>query len=281
MILAPFNILYKFRPELNLKILFRLKQGYSLNLKNPCTYNEKLQWIKLNDRNSLMPICCDKYTVRDYVKKQGCEEILNCLLWHGFNPQEIPFDTLPAKFVIKATHGSTLNIICKDKSKLNKKAVVKECTKWLKTTFLPCYGEWFYGIEQPRIIIEKYIESADDEPLKDYKVFCFGGQPRLIRIDIDRFSDHKQIFYDCNWNRIEGVGMGFPASEREIQRPDCLDDLKRYAALLSAPFRHARVDFYIVGNRIFFGEITFTNGAGFDRFTPYSFDLTLGTLLDL
>src|SRR5690625_4737541 len=119
-ILTPMNLLYKISPKLCLKILFRLKTGYKLNLENPTTYNEKLQWIKLYDRDPLMAKCADKYTVRDYVKAEGCEEILNDLLWEGFNPDEIPFDDLPEQFVIKVTHGSTFNIICKDKSQLDK-----------------------------------------------------------------------------------------------------------------------------------------------------------------
>lgn len=280
-VLTPFNVLYKFCPELDLKILFWLKQGYRLNLENPRTYNEKLQWIKLYDKNPLMPICCDKYHVRTYVRECGCEEILNNLFWEGFDPQDIPFDRLPEKFVIKATHGSTLNYICKDKKELNKNVLVKMCNKWLKSRFLPCYGEWFYGMENPRIIIESFIESADDEQLRDYKVFCFNGQPKLIRVDTDRFTKHKTNFYDCCWNKVEGAGMGFPLSERNIKRPECLNKLLEYASILSAPFRHARVDFYIVRNRIFFGEITFTNGAGFDRFSSYSFDYIMGTWIKL
>src|SRR5699024_2222235 len=111
LILSPFNLLYKISPEIDLKVLFYLKQHYRLNLKNPKTYNEKLQWIKLYDKNPLMPKCCDKYTVREFVKNQGCGEILNDLIWEGFSPEDIPFDQLPPKYVIKVTHGSTFNII--------------------------------------------------------------------------------------------------------------------------------------------------------------------------
>lgn len=280
-ILTPFNVLYKFSPESTLKILFRIKLGYSLNLKNPKTYNEKLQWIKLYDRNPLMPMCCDKFTVRQYIEERGCKELLNILIWQGFNPDEIPFDELPDKFVLKITHGSTFNIICKDKSKLNPKTVIEKCHKWLKVKFLPCYGEWFYGIEPPRIIIEKYIESADDEQLRDYKVFCFNGEPKMIRIDTDRFTHHKMDFYDCCWNKIYDAGMGFDISGRDFQKPDCLDALLNYAKKLSRPFLHARIDFYIVKSKIIFGEITFTNGAGFDKCSSYDFDLRMGNWIDL
>lgn len=280
-LLMPFNLLYKLSPKLDLYLLFRLKQGYSLNLENPKTYNEKLQWIKLNDKNPLMPICCDKYKVRQYVKERKCEETLNRLIWEGFNPKDIPFNKLPEKYVIKVTHGSTFNIIQDGSKTLNSQDIIKKCNKWLKTEFLPCYGEWFYGKEKPRIIIEDFIESHDDKQLRDYKVFCFNGVPRLIRIDTDRFTEHKMDFFDVEWNRIKSAGMGYPTSNKAFSKPERLDDLLKFASLLSQPFYHARVDFYIVENHIYFGEITFTNGAGFDKFSSYDFDLMLGNWLDL
>lgn len=280
-ILFPFNLLYKVSPELDLKVLFFLKQGYTLNLKNPKTYNEKLQWIKLYDKNSLMPICCDKYSVRTYLEQRGCGEILNNLIWQGFDPNDIPFSDLPKKYVIKVTHGSTFNIIQDGSKEISPKDVIEKCKKWLNVKFLPCYGEWFYGLEKPRVIIEDYIESHDDEQLRDYKVFCFNGVPRLIRIDTDRFTEHKMDFFDVNWNKVIGAGMGFPNSNREFSKPNCLDKLLKYSSILSQPFHHARVDFYIVDDQIYFGEITFTNGAGFDKFSTYDFDLMLGNWLDL
>lgn len=281
MIMTPFNWLYKISPRKELEILFRLKQGYKLNLDAPKTFNEKLQWIKLYDHNPLMPKCCDKYAVRQFVEEQGCGSILNTLLWEGFNPEDIPFDTLPDKYVIKVTHGSTFNIIVKDAKTLDRAKAVSDCKRWLKEKFLPCYGEWFYGVEPPRVIVEAFIESADDEQLRDYKVFCFNGKPRMIRVDTDRFTDHKMDFFNTEWERIEGAGMGYDTSNRDFESPSCLKDLQRYASMLSEPFKHARVDFYIVKDRIIFGEITFTNGAGFDRFSSHSFDLLVGSWLDL
>lgn len=282
-ILSPFNLLYKLSPELDLKLLFFLKQGYRLNLGNPKTYNEKLQWIKLNYKNENMAMCCDKYTVREYVKSKGCSDILNDLLWQGTDPAKIPFNDLPETFVIKVTHGSTFNIICKNKKSINKKDVINKCNIWLKRKFLPCYGEWFYGRVKPRIIVEKFIESSDDEQLRDYKVFCFNGEPKIIRVDTDRYSKHKMDFFDCEWNSISNVRMGmkYPNSNRLFSKPECLDYLLECARKLSSDFLHARVDFYIVNNKVIFGEITFTNGAGFDKFYPYDFDLKLGGYLDL
>lgn len=280
-ILTPFNILYRISPELDLKILFRLKQGYPLNLKNPGTYNEKIQWIKLYDKNPLMPKCCDKYAVREFVQKQGCGKILNDLLWQGFHPEEIPFDSLPERFVIKATHGSTFNIICTDKNKLNREKVIKTCRNWMKEKFLPCYGEWFYGIEKPRVIVEKYIESDDGGQLKDYKIYCFHGEPEYIRVVSDRFTNQRDNVFTKEWKELKGVYMGHGYSGCQIQKPGCLEEMLSYARKLSRPFQHARVDFYVVRNTVVFGEITFTNGAGFDSFSSYEFDLMMGNCLTL
>lgn len=280
-ILTPFNLLYRIHPKLELQLLFKLKCRYKLNLKNPITYNEKLQWIKLYDRNPLMPKCCDKYTVREYVNSKDCGEILNALLWEGVNPEDIPFDVLPKQYVIKVTHGSTFNIICTDSSKLDRQDVIAKCKKWLKAKFLPCYGEWFYGIERPRIIVEKYLEGGK-EGLHDYKVYCFNGIPRYISIDSNRGTgEHTKDIYDTQWNLMHGYEMAYKASEVPKPKPSFLDDLLKYSKILSEDFLHARVDFFVVENNIFFGEITFTNSAGFGNVSPYEFAKKMGDYLEL
>ncbi len=279
-ILFPFNVLYKVSPEFTLCVLYALKQKRWPNINNPKLYTEKIQWIKLHDKNSLMPVCCDKYLVRQYVKQQGCGEILNELLWEGENPNEIPFDLLPEKFVIKVTHGSTFNIICKDKNTLDKDDVVKKCSRWLNEKFLPCYGEWFYGIEKPRVIVEKYLENENSGQLTDYKVYCFNGKAAYIMVYFDRFKSHKRSIYDSKWNYIEDEGAGFSCGGDMIEKPQCLEKLIEYAEKLSAPFYHARVDFYIVDGKIVFGEITFTSGAGFNKY-GIKLDKKMGNLLDI
>ena len=279
-ILTPFNVLYKISPKTELRLLFKIKQGYKLNLKNPKTFNEKIQWIKLNDKNPLMPKCVDKYTVREYVESKGCKDILNDLLWEGFNPDDIPFDTLPNKFVIKVTHGSTFNIICTDKSKLDIEDAKKKLKIWLKEKFLPCYGEWFYGVEKPRIIVEKFIESK--EGLKDYKVFCFNGKPMYIGVYSDRYKGKtKQELYDINWKEINEHTGNFDVKNKKTKKPKYLKDLIKYSKILSEDFNHARVDFFIENEKIIFGEITFTSGAGFDKFSSKEFDEKMGSLLEL
>lgn len=279
MVLAPFNLLYKINPALELKLMFKLKQGYCLNLQNPKTFNEKLQWIKLYDKNEWMPKCCDKYAVREYIQKMGGVDLLNILYWHGTNPNEIPYDTLPDKFVIKVTHGSTFNIIVTDKSKLDKEDTKNKLNRWLKIKFIPCYGEWFYGKVPPQIIIEQYLEDGHSNDLYDYKVFCFNGKAKLVDVHCGRFGTHKRNIYDLDWN-LQKVNFKYENFEG-IDKPAVLDELIRRAEILSSAFYHARVDFFIVNNKIYFGEITFTNGAGFDHITPYEFDLKMGSWLNL
>ncbi len=282
LLLTPFHLLYRISPKLDLQLLFRLKLGYSLNWDHPRTYNEKLQWIKLYDKNPLMPICCDKYTVRSYIEQRGYGHLLNHLLWQGFDPEEIPFDTLPERFVIKATHGSTFNIICTEKSTLDQKTVIKKCKKWLKEPFLPCYGEWFYGIERPRIIVEEYLEGDDGQPLFDYKLFCFNGVPKMLYVDTWKDGHHAINAYDMEFQLLRGVRLGYPNDEETVvKRPAALEEMKRIAADLARDFLHVRVDLYYTHGRIYFGELTFTKSAGFGRITPHSFDEQMGDWLTL
>lgn len=281
-ILTPFNLVYKINPRLELKLLFFLKQRRRLNLDNPRTYNEKLQWIKLYDRNPLMPKCCDKYTVREYVENKGCGNLLNELFWEGFEPENIPFNELPEQFVIKVTHGSSFNIICGEKSRLDQKETIDKCRKWLKAKYLCCYGEWFYGLEKPRIIVERYLDGGK-EGLKDYKVYCFNGIPRYIGVDsgVRGEKSHCKDIYDTDWNLLKGYEMAYPNSGISVPKPKQLDKLLGYAEVLSKDFLHARVDFYIVDEKIIFGEITFTNSAGFGRVHPEKFALDMGRYLQL
>ena len=281
LILTPLNILYSISPRLTLRVLYRLKQGRKLDLEDPKTYTEKLQWIKLFYKNPLMPKLVDKYTVRRYVEER-CPEILNGLIWQGFDPKKIPWDKLPEKCVIKVTHGSGLNIICKNTKLIDRNKTEKILRKWLDYKFIKCYGEWFYGVERPRIIIEEYLDNETGEPPEDYKVMCFSGNPEYIIVDTDRFVGHKRNIYTSDWKFLKKVKMDFP-NDKPIEPPakEITKKLLYYAKELSRDFPHARIDLYIVKNKIYFGEITFTNGAGFDTVTPYEFDLEMGNKMKL
>ena len=277
-ILFPLNLLHRISPKLTLKILFRLKTHHKLNLKNPVSFNEKLQWVKLNYKNPLLPKLVDKYSVRDYIAAKA-PELLTKLYWQGFNANDIPWDELPEKFVLKVTHGSSYNIICKDKNALDKKACAKKLNKWLKEKFLRCYGEWFYGIEKPRIIIEEFLDTKTGKVPDDYKVYCFNGKPEYVLLCTGRFEDTKSTMYDTNWV-YQNVRLGYK-SNSETPKPENLDELLKYAKLLCEDFPHVRVDLYNINGKIYFGELTFTDGAGFDRIEPYDFDLKLGNLFKL
>lgn len=280
-ILTPMNLLYRINPKGTLKILYRIKTGRKLNLDNPKCFNEKIQWIKLYYRNDLLPVCSDKYEVRQYIKECGCENILDRLLWNGLNPYEIPFEDLPDKFVIKVTHGQGYNMICRDKSKLNIPKTIRKLKRWLKEKYIPCYGEWFYGIIKPRIIIEEFLEDGEKETPIDYKVYCFHGEPKLINVHVDRFTNHRSNLYDLDWNIIKQVNTKYVASNLSIEKPSTLNQMLEYARKLSADFIHVRVDFYIIHSKIYFGELTFTDSAGFDKFTPIEFEELMGSWIHL
>lgn len=284
-VLAPFNALYAVSPEMCLKALFRLHHGYSLDLENPKTFSEKIQWIKLYDHNPLMPRCADKYEVRGYVEERGCGKYLNDLLWHGTDPAQIPFDELPEKYVVKVTHGSTFNVIVDGSEPVDREAAVAKCRKWLDAKFLPCYGEWFYGRSggvEPSIVVERFLESDGGNGLDDYKLFVMNGKVVLTLVCTGRTANaHFEDYYDNEWNLIEGCDMGEKRSGKAIPKPACFEEMVAAAEALAAPFNHARVDFYIVSGKPIFGEITFTSGSGFDKFHPYEFDLELGSMLEL
>lgn len=286
-ILAPLNQLYKFNPKIVIQLIFYLKQRKKLDLDNPRTYNEKLNWMKLNYRNDLMPICADKYTVRQYVEECGCGELLTKMLWHGYDPSKIPFDILPDKFVIKVTHGSGGNIICKNKKQLNISEVIRKLNLKLKEKYIPAYGEWFYGIIEPSIIIEEFLSEDGDEIPLDYKMFCFNnidGKDGVgfTVVDTDRFTYHKRKVFDNEWNEKNDTIVNFPYDNNTvISKPKVFEKMKMYASKLAKPFPHARVDFYVVNDKLYFGEITFMSDAGYGKITPENFSIKMGEWIDL
>ncbi|MGH4140380.1 ATP-grasp fold amidoligase family protein [Clostridium sp.] len=286
LLLIPMNILYIMSPKTELKLMFYLKHGYKLNLDNPKTYNEKLNWIKLYYHNELMPVCADKYAVRQYVNDCGCGDILNDLLWEGFDASEIPFDDLPKQFVIKVTHGSGNNIICKNKDELNKEKTRKQLNKWLKNKYLPCYGEWFYGVVKPRIIIETFLCENNLNIPEDYKMFYFNNKEGAEGVGVtaiysDKFINQNSTLYDAEWNILSDVFFDNLPNNNLFEKPELYEKMIDYAKILSFPFPHVRVDFYVIREKIYFGELTFINGAGFDKITPHSFDEIMGNWIKL
>ena len=256
---------------------YRSRTGHELNLANPTRFTEKLQWLKLFYRDDNIKVTTDKYTVREYLKNKGYEHILNDLIGAYDTPDDIDFNSLPDKFVLKLSHGSGWNIICKDKSRLNLPIYKLIIKSWMKQN-LYIYGrEWNYKDLEPKIIIEKYLDNNDGQ-LTDYKFFCFNGKPHFVQIDHDRFSHHKQTYYDMNW-RILNVQTGHETLTEDC--PQNFEEMKSIATELSKPFPHVRIDFYNVNNKIYFGEFTYFDGSGFYTFEPDNTDFAWGKLLEL
>lgn len=248
---------------------FRAELGKSLDLDNPRTFNEKLQWLKLYNRKPEYTMMVDKYKVREYIARTLGEEYLIPLLGVWDDPDEIDFDALPNQFVLKCNHNSGLGMcICKDKSKLDIPKVKAELRKGLKENYYIRHREWPYKDVQRKIIAEKYLTNDGDESeLSDYKVLCFNGKAKLIEIHRGRFSKyHTQDFYDTEWNKTAFEQPGISLSDENMERPPFADKMLELSEKLAEGIPHVRIDWYYTGGGLKFGEITFYDGAGFDGF---------------
>ena len=265
-----------------IKIQYRIKTGRKLNLKNPKRYSEKLQLYKLNYRDPLMQMCVDKYEVREYVKKCGYNEILNPLIGIYSRPEDINFEALPDKFVIKDTLGGGGNevIICTDKNSFDIESAKKELLKWIKNKKGKNAGrEWVYDKGKSRIIIEEYIQSDfDNGGLIDYKFFCFDGKVYYVYGMAGRNLGQKvQIgIFDRDFNLLPYQRLGEEKLSVDIEKPVNYDEMIKCAEVLSKKFPHARIDLYNQNGKIIFGEITFFNASGYMSFKPDEFDFILG-----
>lgn len=283
-------IFYKFiifiRPaitdKLYLKLLFFNKLGQWPDLDNPKTFNEKLQWLKLYDHKPEYTIMADKVKAKEWVAERiGWEHIIPTLgVWE--KAEDVDFDLLPDQFVIKCNHNSGIGMyICKDKSKMNQDLVRKELAKGLKEDYYAGKLEWPYKNIPRRILAEEFMVDESGFELKDYKIFNFNGEPVLIEVDFDRFSNHRRNIYTPNWEFID-LEIEYPSdSTRKIAKPSCLDKMLKYARILSKGIPHVRTDFYVINDKIYFGELTFYHGAGTDKFSPKEWENKLGNLIIL
>ena len=266
-------------PEL-LKKWYKKRTGRELNLENPKTFNEKIQWLKLYDNSPLKTKLADKYLVREWIKENLGEEYLIPLLGVYDSFDEIDFDKLPDKFVLKANHGCAWNIIVKDKQKFDKKKAKKKFDKWMKRNYALKAGfEMQYKDIPPKIVAEAFIQDSKGE-LNDYKVLCFNGEPKFIWIDQGRFSNRTENIYDTEWN-LQPFLLTYENSKEEVPPPKNLETMIEFARKLSKDFALVRVDFYNVDGKIYFGEMTFTSASGVDVFKPAEYDLKLGEMLEL
>lgn len=266
-----------------IKLRFRMIFKKKLNLKNPQTYNEKLQWLKLYDRNPEYSKLVDKYEVKQNIaEKLGQEYVIPTLgVWDKF--EDIDFNALPNEFVLKCTHDSGGLVICKDKSKLDFESAKKKINASLKTNYYWQEREWVYKNVKPRIIAEKYMVDESGYELKDYKFFCFNGEVKALFIAKDRNKPGEETkfdFFDENFNHLPFTN-GHPNSEPPYIKPEGFEEMKELAAKISKNIPHVRVDFYNINGKIYFGEITFFHWGGMTPFKPEEWDYKFGEWLVL
>lgn len=262
-----------------IELMFKYRMGYTLNLNNPVTYNEKLQWLKIHNRIPNYINMVDKYEAKKYVAEIiGNKYIIPTLgIWNHFD--EIDFEKLPDQFVLKCTHDSGSVIICKDKSALNKKLAKEKLERSLKKNYFLITREWPYKNVKPRIIAEKFI----GDNIQDYKFFCFAGEPKIMFIATDRGKsdvETKFDFFDMNFNHLPFIN-GHPNVDHKIQKPNNFEKMQEIAKKLSEGIIHVRVDFYDVKGEIYFGELTFFHYSGFVAFNPEDWDYILGEWIKL
>ena len=272
-----------------LKCDYRIKMGHKLNLKDPKRFNEKLQWLKLYNRNPFYNIIVDKYAVREYIKEKIGDEYLIPLLGVWDKIEDVDYSKLPEQFVLKGTNDCGSVMICSDRKKFDFKKAKYILKRATTVKYYYTRGrEWAYKDVQPRIIAEKFMVDESGYELKDYKFFCFNGEPKMIQVNFDRFNksfdksmETKKNLYDTEWNFLPFVHNYPSVSEAQIARPERLEDMLELARTLSKGFPFLRVDFYYINGRIYFGELTLYPASGYGAFTPDEWDYTLGSWIDL
>ncbi len=269
--------------KIYLKIKYRIIMKKKLNLKNPQTFNEKLQWLKLNDRNPEYTKMVDKYEAKKYVSNIIGEEYIIPTLgaWEKF--EDIDFEKLPNQFVIKPTHTSGNVFICKDKSKIDYKKLKKEVNKWLKRRYYYLHREWPYKNAKPRIIAEKCMTSEKQEELIDYKLFCFNGEPKYLCVS-EGMSNHEMAtmsFADMKYNKTKFYRRDYHPFSVLPPKPANLEKMKELARKLSKNMSFIRVDLYEINGRIYFGELTLYPCSGYIPFEPEKYDKVLGDMIIL
>ena len=260
---------------------YKKATGENLDWNHLNTYTEKMQWSKLYDKNPLKTTLSDKYAVRDWIEgKIGSEYLIPLLgVWNNFD--EIDFSKLPTQFVLKTNHASGTNIIVHDKEKLDLDEAEKFFEKALKKNQTFSFGfQLHYDDIEPKIIAEELIQDSEGQ-LNDYKFICFDGEVHYCWVDVGRNTNHKRNVYDLDWNLQDWNQHTYANTDMELPRPKNYDLMIDLAKELCQGFSHVRVDLYNVDGKIYFGEMTFTNGSGFELIHPHSANLHLGSLWDL
>jgi hypothetical protein len=264
--------------------------GKLLNLDNPQTYDEKLWWLKLNNRDPLLTKCSDKYLVREYVQECGLSHILNKLYGVYEDAREIDFSNFNQPTFLKCNHTSGYNIIYYPNKKFDRKDFINRFNFALKQNYYVQSREWNYKNIEPKIIAEEVLYNEDGSLPVDYKFLCFNGEPKLLYMMFGTSNEKGEHaskenrymnIYDMDFN-LTNITQGFNIfKEKKVEKPKLFEEMKRYAKILSSPFECCRVDFYLVKGKIFFGEITFYDGGGCNNTQPTEWDLLIGSWINL
>lgn len=277
-----FKFPFLFSDKQAIMVFWDLRMDYPLNLENPQTFNEKLQWMKLYDRKDLYTTLVDKYAVKEYVsQKIGSEYIIPTIgVWNKV--KEIDWDNLPQSFVLKCTHDSGGLVICRDKKFLDIHSASNKLDKSLKTDYYKLGREWVYKNVPHRIIAEQFMEDKETGELRDYKFFCFNGRVKWLFIATDRQNREEPYFdfFDMDFNHLP-IKSGHPNSPKTPEKPKCFEEMKSIAATLSKGLPHIRVDLYEVNGKVYFGELTFYHHAGTVPFEPKEWDYIFGKEIEL
>lgn len=253
--------------------------GYPLDLKNPMTFNEKIQWMKLYDHDPRYPELIDKLKVKEWVKQMIGEQYVIPTLAIYDNPDMVTLEGLPDRFVLKCNHDSGGLVICEDKSKFDLESAKQALWKSFNYDFYQEYREWPYQEIERKVFAEAYLVNSATNDLPDYKFFTFNGVPHYMFIATGRQSEHEVWFdfFDMDLNRL-AVKNVHPNTPGRVRTPETFQTMKELAGILSSEFKQVRVDFFEADGACYFGEMTFFHGAGFMPFEPFSFDKTMGDL---
>lgn len=275
------NHTYKWWPDsVWLRIIYQQKLHRKLNLRSPRRFTEKLQWLKLHDRNTLYPLLVDKGEVKNYISnKFGAEYVIPTYgIWDSFD--QIAFERLPDQFVLKCTHDSGRVFICKDKRNFDKLQAKEVLEKSLKHNFFWWTREWPYKKVKGRILAEQYLDDAgtQSDGLTDYKFYCFNGKVEYCQVIKDRSSHETIDFYDAEWNHQDFIGLNINASHSlsPVCKPRCYAKMLEIASSLSEGIPFVRIDLYEVDDKVKFGEVTFYPASGLGSFMPDEYDFILG-----
>lgn len=269
--------------EFFLKKKFQITFNRKLNLNNPQSINEKIQWLKLFNRRHEYTKLVDKIKLKDYVKQKLGENFVVPLIAEWSNPEDIDFNNLPDKFVLKCNHNSGLGMfVCKDKNKINKNNVIRQLKKGMSQNYYLSGREWPYKNVERKVFCEAFLSDSKSDKLIDYKFYCFNGIVKFLSINniLPETKESAMDFFDRDFNFLDFT-WGYKHLEEHPTKPELLDDMINVSEVLSEGIPFVRVDLYCCDNQIYVGEMTFFDGSGFDPIEPKEWDYKIGSLLEL